>query len=46
VPVKDGMYARVTYVIGADGAIARVFPRVNPSGHADEVLAVLRSLPR
>jgi peroxiredoxin len=40
------MYARVTYVIGGDGKIAKVFPKVNPSGHADEVLAVLRSMPQ
>jgi peroxiredoxin Q/BCP len=46
VPVQGGMFARVTYVIAADGTIAKVFPKVNPQGHADEVLAVLRGMPR
>lgn len=42
--VKDmnGFLPRVTFVIGADGKIAHVFPKVNPRGHADEVLAVLQ----
>ena len=32
---------RITYVIGADGRIAAVFPKVKPATHADEVLAAL-----
>lgn len=32
---------RTTYVIGPDGRIERVFERVRPEGHADEVAAVL-----
>ena len=32
---------RTTFIIGADGRIARVFPRVRPKGHAAEVLAAL-----
>ena len=32
---------RTTFVIGADGRIARVFSKVKPEGHAEEVLAAL-----
>ena len=32
---------RTTFIIDADGRIARVFPRVRPKGHAAEVLAAL-----
>lgn len=32
---------RITYVIGADGRVAAVFPKVKPAIHADEVLAAL-----
>ena len=32
---------RITYVIGADGRVAAVFPKVKPAGHAQEVLALL-----
>lgn len=32
---------RITYVIGADGRVAAVFPKVKPATHADEVLAAL-----
>lgn len=46
--VKKSMYgreymgvARTTFVIGKDGKIARVFEKVTPKGHADEVLAAL-----
>jgi thioredoxin-dependent peroxiredoxin len=46
--VKKSMYgreymgvARSTFVIGKDGKIARVFEKVTPKGHADEVLAAL-----
>jgi peroxiredoxin Q/BCP len=31
-------------VIGPDGRIARVFPKVKVEGHADEVLAAVRGL--
>lgn len=44
VPSRLGMAARVTYVIGADGRIARVFPEVDPAVHADEVIAALSEL--
>ncbi len=32
---------RTTFVIGADGRIARIFPKVKAEGHAEEVLAAL-----
>lgn len=32
---------RKTYVIGADGKIKAVFPKVKPAGHDEEILAVL-----
>jgi peroxiredoxin Q/BCP len=34
--------ARVTYLIDPDGRIARVWDKVKPDGHADEVLEGLR----
>jgi peroxiredoxin Q/BCP len=34
-------YERSTFVIDADGKVARVMRRVNPDRHADEVLAAL-----
>ena len=34
-------YERSTFVIDADGNVARVLRRVNPDSHADEVLAAL-----
>ncbi|HEY8428898.1 MAG TPA: peroxiredoxin [Sandaracinaceae bacterium] len=44
VPSRLGMAARVTYIVGADGRIARVFPEVDPAVHADEVIAALNEL--
>jgi peroxiredoxin Q/BCP len=32
---------RVSYIIGSDGRVAAVFPKVKPASHADEVLASL-----
>lgn len=34
---------RTTVVVGADGKIARIFPKVKPEGHAAEVLDALKS---
>jgi peroxiredoxin Q/BCP len=34
-------YERSTFVIDADGTVARVLRRVNPDSHADDVLAAL-----
>ena len=33
--------ARTTFVIGKDGTIKKVFEKVKPEGHADEVIAAL-----
>lgn len=35
---------RSTFIIGKDGTIVKVFPKVTPAGHADEVLEVLEQL--
>ena len=32
---------RTTFLIGPDGKIARIFPKVKAEGHAEEVLAAL-----
>lgn len=44
VATQLGMAARVTFIIDAEGRIARVFENVDPAVHADRVLAVLRDL--
>jgi len=36
--------ARTTFIIGPDGKIARVFERVKPEGHDQEVLAALKEI--
>ena len=36
-------YERSTFVIDADGNVAKIMRRVNPDRHADEVLAALRA---
>jgi peroxiredoxin Q/BCP len=36
--------ARVTYLIGPDGRIAKVWPKVSVAGHVEEVLAASRAL--
>lgn len=35
---------RVTFLVAPDGRIARVWEKVKPDGHADEVLAAIRDL--
>jgi peroxiredoxin Q/BCP len=44
VPLRMGMAKRVTFVIDREGKIGKVFPDVNPAGHANEILAVLSAL--
>jgi peroxiredoxin Q/BCP len=44
VPVRLGMAKRVTFVIDAHGNVAKVFPDVNPKGHAEQILAVIEKL--
>ena len=36
---------RATFLIGADGRIARIWPKVKVEGHAAEVLAAAKALP-
>jgi peroxiredoxin Q/BCP len=36
--------ARTTFIIGPDGKVARVFERVKPEGHDQEVLAALKEI--
>ncbi len=44
VPSLLGMSARVTFLIDADGRIARVYPDVDPAVHADEVIEAVTRL--
>jgi thioredoxin-dependent peroxiredoxin len=39
-----GMASRVTFLLGKDGRIARVYPKVDPGVHADELLQNAREL--
>ena len=34
---------RTTFIIGPDGKLARIFPKVKAEGHAEEVLASLQA---
>jgi peroxiredoxin Q/BCP len=50
-PLWKAMYGRkywgalrATFVIGPDGVVAHVIPRVTPRTHDDEVLAALEQL--
>ena len=36
--------ARVTFLIGRDGTVARVWPKVKIDGHAQEVLEAAKAL--
>jgi peroxiredoxin Q/BCP len=38
VPTRLGMAKRVSFLIGPDGKIARVYPDVDPGVHASQVL--------
>jgi peroxiredoxin Q/BCP len=44
VPVARGRAKRVTFVIDAQGRVAKVFPEVDPRGHGKEILAAVESL--
>ena len=35
---------RITYLLGPDGRVARVWPKVKVTGHAEEVLAAAKAL--
>ena len=44
VPLSNGHAKRVTFVIDANGKVRQVFPNVDPSGHAAELIAALKAL--
>jgi len=46
VPSRLGMAARVSFLVDAQGRIARVWPDVDPGVHADEVLKAVDELQR
>jgi peroxiredoxin Q/BCP len=41
VPSRLGHAARVTFLVGPDGHITRVYPDVDPAVHATEVLSAV-----
>ena len=41
VPVTAGFAKRITYLIGRDGRVERVWPSVTPTGHAQEILSAV-----
>jgi len=43
VPLVNGRARRVTFLIGRDGKIAKVFPDVKPKGHGAEIVLALKS---
>jgi len=44
VPLSSGHAKRVTFVIDASGKVSKVFPNVNPDGHAAELIEALKAL--
>lgn len=44
VPMNGGYHARQTYLVGKDGKIKKVWPKVTPTGHAQEILAAAKGL--
>lgn len=44
VPVRAGFASRMSFLIDAEGNLARVFPDVDPAVHADEVVAAIAAL--
>jgi peroxiredoxin Q/BCP len=44
VPLSSGKAKRVTFVIDAAGKVRKVFPNVNPDGHAAELIDALKAL--
>jgi peroxiredoxin Q/BCP len=41
---KGGMAQRVTFVVDREGKIAKIFDKVSPKGHADEVLKAVKEM--
>jgi len=44
VPVRAGFAARMSFLIDAQGNVARIFPDVDPGVHADEVSTAIQAL--
>jgi peroxiredoxin Q/BCP len=44
VPLSSGHAKRVTFVIDKNGKVSKVFPNVNPDGHAQELLDAVKAL--
>lgn len=44
VPVRMGFASRMSFLIDAQGNVARIFPDVDPGVHADEVIAAIEAL--
>jgi len=44
VPLSSGHAKRVTFVIDKSGKVSKVFPNVNPDGHAQELLDAVKAL--
>jgi peroxiredoxin Q/BCP len=44
VPVRMGFASRMSFLIDAEGNLARIFPDVDPAVHADEVVAAIQAL--
>jgi len=42
--IKRRGVARMTFLIGKDGLIKKIYPAVNPEEHADEILSALKTL--
>lgn len=43
VPVVNGKARRITYLIGKDGRVKQVWPKVTPEGHAGEILSAVEA---
>jgi peroxiredoxin Q/BCP len=41
---KGGFAMRVTYIVDKEGKIVKIFDKVTPKGHADEVLKAVKQL--
>ena len=41
---KGDFAMRVTYIVDGEGKIAKIFDKVAPKGHADEVLKAVKEL--
>jgi thioredoxin-dependent peroxiredoxin len=44
IKAASGNANRVTYIVDKDGKIAKIFTKVAPKGHADEVLKAVKEL--